>query len=87
MTVDDFAAAAGDLRRRGVALRVFLLIAPPFVPAEEQDEWLLKSVDFADACGATVISLIPTRAGNGAMEALAAQELFRAPTRKTSSAA
>ena len=80
MTTDDFSRAADDLRRRGVSLRVFLLIAPPFVPVDEQDEWLLKSVAFAEACGASVISLIPTRAGNGAMEALTAQSLFRAPS-------
>jgi len=80
MTTDDFAKAADTLRRLGVQLRVFLLIGPPFIPREHQDEWLLKSVTFAEACGASVISLIPTRAGNGAMEALAAQKLFQEPT-------
>ena len=59
---------------------MFLLIHPPFVPHEEQDRWLLKSVAFAEECGASVISLIPVRAGNGAMEALTAQKLFRLPT-------
>src|SRR6185436_14377744 len=80
MTIDDFASAAARLKRRGVSLRVFLLIHPPFVPHEEQDRWLLKSVAFAEECGASVIALIPARAGNGAMEALTAQRLFRAPT-------
>jgi uncharacterized Fe-S cluster-containing MiaB family protein len=80
MTLDDFARAAGDLRRRNVSVRVFVLIGPPFVPAAEQDTWLLESVAFAAACGASVISLIPARAGNGAMEALTAQKLFRPPT-------
>ena len=50
------------------------------MPAEEQDAWLLKSVAFAEECGASVIALIPARGGNGAMEALTAQRLFRAPT-------
>jgi len=81
MTTDDFANAADILRRLGVSLRVFVLIAPPFVPREEQDDWLLASVAFAVECGASVISLIPTRGGNGAMEALAAQKLFCEPTR------
>lgn len=80
MSLDDFARAADDLSRRNVSVRVFVLIGPPFVPPAEQDEWLLKSVAFAEACGATVISLIPTREGNGTMEALTAQTLFRAPT-------
>jgi radical SAM enzyme (TIGR01210 family) len=80
MTTDDFANGANMLRRLGVSLRVFLLIAPPFVPREEQDDWLLASVAFAEECGASVISLIPTRAGNGTMEALTAQRLFVEPT-------
>ena len=59
---------------------MFLLIAPPFVPADEQDAWLLRSVDAAFACGASVVSLVPTRPGNGALEALAEAGAFRAPT-------
>jgi uncharacterized Fe-S cluster-containing MiaB family protein len=80
MTLDEFAHAAEALKDRGVALRVFLLISPPFVPAEEQDEWLLRSICVAFASGAGAVSLIPTRTGNGAMEALGAQGLFVAPT-------
>ena len=80
MTVEMFSGAASRLRERGVALRVFLLIHPPFVPDAEQDGWLARSVEHALACGATAVSLIPTRAGNGAMEALAAEGHFRAPS-------
>jgi len=80
MTTDEFERAAGALRRKGVSLRVFVLISPPFVPHDEQDTWLLRSVEFAERCGASVISLIPARGGNGAMEALAVQRLFRPPS-------
>ena len=80
MTTDDFARASEWLRAHGISIRVFLLIHPPFIPLEEQDEWLIRSVDFASAHGAAVISLIPTRGGNGTMEALAREGLFRAPT-------
>ena len=80
MTVDDFASAAERLHARGVALRVFLLIAPPFVEPAEQDLWLARSVDVAASCGATAMSLIPTRAGNGAMERLAREGVFAAPS-------
>jgi radical SAM enzyme (TIGR01210 family) len=80
MTLEDFARAAGELRQRGISLRVFVLIYPPFIPVDEQDRWLMKSVAFAEECGASVVSLVPARGGNGAMEALAAQNLFRAPT-------
>jgi radical SAM enzyme (TIGR01210 family) len=70
MTTADVARAAERLRHDGIASRVFLLIGPPFVPTGEQDEWLLRSVDAARAAGATAVSLIPTRVGNGALEAL-----------------
>ena len=79
-TLDQFARAASALADRGVALRVFLLIAPPFVPAGEQDAWLQRSLDAAFACGASVVSLVPTRPGNGAMETLADAGWFRKPT-------
>jgi radical SAM enzyme (TIGR01210 family) len=80
MTVDQFADAADGLTRRGVLVRVFLLIAPPFIPTGEQPEWLLRSVDTAFDCGASVVTLIPTRTGNGAIDALSAEGLFRQPT-------
>jgi radical SAM enzyme (TIGR01210 family) len=78
-TLDDFTAAAVALRKRDVALRVFLLISPPFIPPAEQDEWLLHSLDAAFACEASVVSLVPTRAGNGTMEALSEAGMFRPP--------
>ncbi len=79
MTLEGFAKAAAHLRRLGVTLRAFLLVSPPFVPADQQDDWLLRSVDFAIETGASVVSLIPTRAGNGALDALAAEGSFRSP--------
>jgi radical SAM enzyme (TIGR01210 family) len=80
MPVELFAGAAAGLARRHVGLRVFLLIQPPFIDDREQELWLLRSVDEALSCGATAISLVPTRSGNGAMEALAAEGLFREPS-------
>ncbi len=80
MTVEDFARAADRLLSLGAALRVFLLVSPPFVPHDEQDAWLLRSVDAAFAYGASAVSLIPTRPGNGALETLAAGGQFRPPT-------
>jgi archaeosine synthase beta-subunit len=78
-TLERFAAAAKALADRGVALRVFLLISPPFISSDEQDAWLLHSVDAAFSCGASVVSLVPTRPGNGAIDRLAASGWFRAP--------
>src|SRR5262249_248422 len=79
MSVDLFRRAADALATRRVALRVFLLINPPFLPPDSQDEWLARSIEVGFSCGAAAISLIPTRSGNGAMEALAAQGSFQEP--------
>ena len=57
-----------------------MLVAPPFVPASEQAQWLGRSVDLAFECGASAVSLIPMRDGNGAVEALADEGLYDAPT-------
>jgi radical SAM enzyme (TIGR01210 family) len=78
-TVDGFRRAAAALIARDISVRVFLLIWPPFVPAAEQDDWLRRSLDVSFASGATVVSLIPTRAGNGAVDDLSNLQLFRAP--------
>lgn len=77
--LDGFTRASRVLADRGVALRVFLLISPPFVPMDEQDLWLQASVDAAFSCGAAVVSLVPTRPGNGALDALADDGSFRPP--------
>jgi radical SAM enzyme (TIGR01210 family) len=79
MTVEQFAEASAFLRKSGIALRAFVLVGPPFVPPQESQLWVRRTVDFAFDCGATAVSLIATRAGNGAMEALAAQGQFTPP--------
>jgi archaeosine synthase beta-subunit len=78
-TVADFTRAAAALAARSVALRVFLLISPPFVPPDQQEAWLRRSIDTALSCGASIVSLVPTRGGNGTMEAFAADGRFREP--------
>ena len=70
MTVEDFAEAAAFLTRHGIALRAFVLLDPPFVPHHEAAEWALSSVRTARSVGASVCTVIPTRGGNGALEAL-----------------
>lgn len=80
MTLDQFRHAAGELARRGVALRVFMLVAPPFVPAREHAVWLRRTVDLAWDCGASAVSLIPMRAGNGTVEVLGEHGQYDPPT-------
>jgi radical SAM enzyme (TIGR01210 family) len=71
MTLEQFAGAAKFLGRYGMDLRAFILVKPPYMRADEADHWAQRSLDFAFECGASAATLIPTRAGNGAMEALA----------------
>lgn len=79
MTLDQYAAAARLLRDQDVDLRVFILVQPPFMREEEALYWAERSLDFAFDCGATAATLIPTRAGNGALETLASMGEFSPP--------
>lgn len=87
MTLDRFAKAAEFLRAHDVALRVFVLVKPPFLEESAALEWARRSVNFAFDCGAGVVSLIPTRAGNGALDSLAASGDFAPPKLATFEAA
>jgi archaeosine synthase beta-subunit len=79
MTLDQFRRAADFLRACGIDLRVFVLVRPPFLDEAAALHWAQRSIDLAFDCGATVVSLIPVRPGNGALEALAALNLFAPP--------
>ncbi len=87
MTLDQFSRAAEFLRQHDIALRVFVLVKPPFLDESEAREWAGRSVRFAFDCGASVVSLIPTRLGNGALETLEARGDFAPPKLATFEAA
>ncbi len=80
MTLEHFAAAAERLRSHEISLRVFILVKPPFMEEDDSLEWTCKSVDFAFDCGATAVTLIPTRSGNGAIDELARMGRFSPPS-------
>jgi archaeosine synthase beta-subunit len=80
MTLEQFRGAAQWLAGHNIDLRVFILVKPPFLHEDEASEWAKRSLDFAFECGATAATLIPTRAGNGAMNALALQGNFAPPS-------
>ncbi len=82
-TLDDFARAAETLHTQGIALRCFVLVRPPFQDEPAALEWAVRSTAHAFALGASVVSLIPTRAGNGAMEALRARGDWAPPSLAT----
>lgn len=80
MTLDQFAAASRFLRGNDIDLRVFILVQPPFMRASDSVYWAKRSLEFSFDCGAKAATLIPTRAGNGAMDALTASGDFVPPT-------
>ena len=87
MTLDDFDLAAARLARAGIALRAFVLFPAPFVPAARAIESALDAVRHAVDQGAAHVTLIPTRDGNGALDALREQELWSPPARERVEAA
>jgi hypothetical protein len=76
----QFARAAEFLAAERIALRTFILVNPPFLDERSGLEWVIKSAEFAFACGAGAVVLIPTRTGNGAMERLRESGEFVPPT-------
>lgn len=79
MTLEAFSAAAAFLKANGIDMRAFILVKPPFMNEADGLHWAKRSIDFAFDHGAGVASLIPTRFGNGALEALAKQGAFAQP--------
>jgi len=79
MSPGDFQRAAAFLQHAGIALRAFVLVGLPFLEEEQALDWACRSIHFAFDCGATAVALIPTRAGNGALDALAQGGEFMQP--------
>lgn len=77
MTLESFRRAAAFLARHDIDLRVFILLNPPYLHGADAVEWARRSIDVAVECGASVCSIIPTRGGNGAVEALG--DAYRKP--------
>ena len=72
--------AARFLLENGVDLRVFVLLGAPHVPAAESVAWTVRTVEYAVERGASVVSIIPVRGGNGEMERLQGLGQFTPPT-------
>jgi radical SAM enzyme (TIGR01210 family) len=76
---EDFASAVGLLRKHEISCRAFILVKPPFLNETEAVEWTVRSAEYAFNSGAAVVSIIPTRAGNGAMDRLIESRDFFTP--------
>jgi len=80
LSLTRFAQAAAFLADHAIGLRVFVLLNPPYVPAQEAVQWTVRAVEYAVRCGAAVVAIIPVRGGNGEMERLQALGHFTPPT-------
>lgn len=79
MSLEDFKLSVDFLQSNGISTRAFILLRPPFLSEVEGVEWACRSIDFAFACGVDVCSVIPVRAGNGALDKLALEDYFQEP--------
>ena len=70
MTVEDFEKASRFLVSHGIRLRSFILVGIPFLRKEEWAADTRASIDLSFRAGAEIVSLIPTRLGNGTLEEL-----------------
>ncbi len=79
MALADFEAATERLLAEGIQVRAFILVRPPFLTEDEGVEWACRSLEWAFSVGVECCSVIPTRSGNGALDALEASGEFSPP--------
>jgi hypothetical protein len=79
MTLSDFTRAVRFLGDNGISVRAFILLRPPFLTEAEGVLWAERSLEFAIGIGVECCVVIPTRAGNGTLDQMRAQGLFRPP--------
>jgi len=79
MTLDDFEHSVNYLSQNGIKSRAFILLRTPFMSETEGIYWAKKSIDFAFNIGVECCTVIPVRAGNGAMDLLLQQGAFCLP--------
>lgn len=80
MTLKDFEKATRFLSDNDCTVRTFILVNPPFLNSREGVEAAKRSIDFAFGVGVECCAVIPTRAGNGAMDILKTEGKFTEPT-------
>jgi len=80
LELSRFDSAAEFLASNNIDLRVFVLLGAPHIPVSESTEWTVRTVQYAIDRGATVISIIPVRGGNGELERLESLGEFVPPT-------
>jgi archaeosine synthase beta-subunit len=79
MTIEDFSNSISYLTLHGILSRAFILLKPPFLSESEGIYWAERSLDFAFRIGVECCTIIPVRAGNGAMDMLFEKGYFAPP--------
>jgi hypothetical protein len=79
MTLEDFRNSVSYLTQHGILSRAFILLRPPFLSESEGIFWAERSIDFAFGAGVECCTVIPVRAGNGAMDLLMEKNYFTQP--------
>jgi hypothetical protein len=79
MTLEDFSSSISYLTLHGILSRAFILLKPPFLSESEGIYWAERSLDFAFRIGVECCTVIPVRAGNGAMDLLFEKGYFTPP--------
>jgi hypothetical protein len=79
MTLVDFERATRSLTANAINVRAFILLRAPFQNEHEAVQWAKRSLEWAFSIGVECCVIIPTRAGNGALEWLQARSHFAPP--------
>jgi len=80
MSLGEFRQCVQFLTINGISSRAFTLLRPPFLTEEEGVFWSKRTLGFAFDAGVGCCVVIPTRAGNGAMDWLQSQGFFAPPS-------
>lgn len=80
MTLAEFEQSVRYCRDNEIDVRAFILLRPPFVGEAEGVQWCKRSIEFAFSVGVQCCAVVPTRAGNGALDQLRRQGLFASPS-------
>ncbi|MGA2406736.1 MAG: hypothetical protein ABSF81_08305 [Bacteroidales bacterium] len=79
MTLEDFSSSVNFLTKHDIHTRAFILLRPPRLSESDGIYWAEKAIDFAFDAGVDCCTVIPVRAGNGAMEFLMEKGDFNLP--------
>jgi radical SAM enzyme (TIGR01210 family) len=79
MDLEDFRQSISFLKGHSILARAFILLKPPFLTEAEGVYWAKRSIDFAFDAGVECCVVIPTRAGNGALDWLHDNGFFSLP--------